>query len=114
MLRLCALAVDQGGCYDQVLILEDDIDTDLDLRKMWSQYYESVKDHDWDILFPGHCTELGRRVEGITGWYHPDHIACTHSYVIKRSFAEKFLAYDLKHLSTVDWDIGKVCKDIGC
>ncbi|KAI5480223.1 hypothetical protein MNV49_001551 [Pseudohyphozyma bogoriensis] len=75
------------------LILEDDVDAEWELERMWASAYRRMP-KDWDTAFLGHC--WGREMEK-PAYLHPKlHRStaprCLHGYAVSKAGNEKIMA----------------------
>lgn len=98
--------------YKNVLILEDDVDIDLEFRKMWTRRYKAMRNQAWDLLLLGYCTAMKKPL--LNGWGLPHWIACTHSYVISHDFAKNFLSTNEHAHKPIDLELADFCFGMNC
>ncbi|GAA5826125.1 hypothetical protein JCM11251_007174 [Rhodosporidiobolus azoricus] len=106
---------------ETILILEDDVDVEWEVGKIWAQIQKSLPKDDWDIIYFGDCA--GREGEN-PAYLHPylhrsTSPVCLHSYALSQRGASRLLnllhsspwtafsspldlqlAYLIRHLST--------------
>ena len=101
--------------YEEVLILEDDVDMDFHVEAKVKQLRERFRSANttWDILLLGHCfahpkTEVVKGVHTIGIW------ACTHGYAVKKSYVEKMLSEPWDVPEPYDVALEHRCKQHKC
>ncbi|CUA77768.1 hypothetical protein RSOLAG22IIIB_06775 [Rhizoctonia solani] len=94
VIREIASETIQAGTSDTgVLILEDDIDMEIDIRQRIGRLWEALPP-DWDILFLGHCWSAEDTYPALRSHdqLHPSHSPkCTHAYALSRKGARRLV-----------------------
>ncbi|KAJ2826682.1 hypothetical protein IWW50_002251 [Coemansia erecta] len=98
---------------ETALILEDDVDMELDLRKRHTQIMQKVHaryGRDWDMLYLGHCTldlnePVGPPAPRGVSLYEAEYPMCLHAYAVTREFARRLVVLLEERLKTVGQDI---------
>ncbi|KAH3763740.1 hypothetical protein Pelo_4394 [Pelomyxa schiedti] len=104
--RLLRYISSQGEGYGTVLLLEDDVDFETNIRDRLSDIMEHLPD-DWGILRLGHCYEKkGERVWGPI--YRTTSALCAHAVVFRNKTAADFILKFLDnrtYIKTIaNWD----------